>query len=359
MRARLEKLCDVLSDPALCFEVPVFQRPYTWNTEKCRALVEDAIKAASEGREHFAGTLLYISAAPNRTFGGNDSRTVYIVDGQQRLVTLSILITELARLSEEALLDSCQMSASTLRACYLKTPKGDDKLVVGEKDTSSYLTLLNGGCFKVAEDKRFFENAAYFRELLNDAETDIALLWRGMRAINCIVVELDDGENVQDIFESLNSKGVQLSLADLVRNHLLAPFSRSEQRRIYLELWEPVEDLFGDDPASLRLSNAIMGWLTIRYRRIRSTGTQKAFLAFKGYFETEFTGTVDDLIGELYSFCNVWAENYRYHAVKAYKSSVNWASLGAKTLVSGRELKPASKEALEFYRAHFGVETRY
>ena len=151
-----------------------------------------------------------------------------------------------------------------------------------------------------------------------------------------------------------------LTTADLVRNHLLIAMSHREQRRLYEEYWEPIQGSFGDDPGSIRLNNAIRGWLAVRCRTARSHSDRDAFSVFKVYCEEEYTGTTEELLYELRGFAQVWAENFRYHAVKKYKT-YDWASIGPKTLVSDRkiELSPEDQKLYEFYRKHYGVNPQW
>ena len=109
--------------------------------------------------------------------------------------------------------------------------------------------------------------------------------------------------------------------------------------------------MFVPDPGSLRLDNAIQGWLSVRFPRIRAKGAAEVYSVFKQYVEDEFEGTTESLLAELRNFSLVWAENYRYHAVKKYRSSFDWATNGAKTLVSHLATKQAANpEAAEKIR---------
>ena len=161
------------------------------------------------------------------------------------------------------------------------------------------------------------------------------------------------------MFESFNSKGVPLVTADLVRNFLLIAESHAEQKRLFEKYWEPITGVFGDDPGSLKLNNAILGWLAVRLKQVRRFGSDQAFSIFKTFCEDEYTGTVEALLEELYAFCLVWAEHYRYHAVKKYKTA-DWAKLGHKTRVSDRpRMKLDNPESYEYYTKHFGVDPQW
>lgn len=364
MKAKLEKMLDLLGSQVLRFKIPLFQRSYTWSEEQCEELWRDIKRSAKTRQDHFSGSVLYLpqpaSEAGSDITDNGQVRIVNVVDGQQRLCTLTLIMLAFARQLEQTHTALIGFDAAQLKESYLVHANGDRQLVLNEQDDPALATLLES---PTAVDKLpdcpLTRNYALFRRLVCEPGFDAEELWYGLRQLVCIAIELDDDDGEQDVFESLNSKGVHLTTADLCRNYLLSGLSQSEQANIYRDWWEPIEDLFGDDPGSLRLNNAILGWLTIRYRRVRAKGDRQAYAVFKRFMQEEYTGTLTALLGELYSFCNVWAENYRYHAVKAYKSAANWATLGAKTLVSDRELKPASKEALQYYAEHFGVNTSW
>ena len=206
---------------------------------------------------------------------------------------------------------------------------------------------------------RVVENLANFEEKMRADGFDAMELLSGLQSLVVIGAELDDRAQAPTVFESFNSKGVPLVTADLVRNFLLLAESHDEQARLHAKYWAPICGVFGDDPGSLKLNNAILGWLAVRLKAVRKFGDAQAFSIFKSYCEDEYEGSVDDLLEEMYAFCMVWAENYRYHAVKKYKTA-DWASLGHKTRVSGRPKMPMDNpESAEYYKKHFGVDPQW
>ena len=93
------------------------------------------------------------------------------------------------------------------------------------------------------------------------------------------------------------------------------------------------------------------------HRSIRIFDSQHSI--FKSFCEDEYDGSVDDLLDELYAFCMVWAEHYRYHAVKKYKTA-DWATLGHKTRVSNRKRAPMDNpDSAAYYKKHFGVDPQW
>ena len=353
MNVQQEKLLDFLAEGAGQLRIPVFQRPYSWGVDQCGELWRDVCRAGKGSLQHFAGPLICMPAE-----GG----ARYIVDGQQRLITVSLLIMALAEHIEASGGVDGVPGASALRSILLMPPgegAAQPRLTLSAADDAAYSALVLSEPPARDGSARVLDNLGFFRSALSSGEASAEQLWRGLRGLYVLLVELDPADEPQGVFESLNSKGVQLTTADLCRNYLLSALPSREQERLYGEYWEPIEDLFGDDPGSLRLNNAILGWLTVRFRRIRAKGDRQAFGVFKRYMQEEYRGSLEELLGELYSFCSVWAENYRYHAVKAYKSAANWATLGAKTLVSDRPLKPVSDQVKRFYAQYFGINVKW
>ena len=341
-------LLDFIGWPDTRFVVPRFQRTYSWNTYQCDELWRDVFRAQRSGRAHFVGTLIYHETEPG---------VFHIVDGQQRLTTLSLILIALAnrmRTTGEAFFG---IDADYIEQHHLLA-NGAPKLVPSQADRKAYDAVM-GKDEPPSPPSRFAENLAGFEQKMSEEGFDALKLWQGLSALTVIVARLDSSEQAPAVFESFNSKGVPLVTADLVRNHLLLAESRREQKRLYDAYWNSIQSVFGDDPGSLKLNNAILGWLAVRFSEVRKFNDAQAFSIFKGFCEDEYDGTVDDLLEELYAFCMVWAENYRYHSVKKYKTA-DWATIGRKTRVSGRPLVPPDNpESIEYYKRHFGVDPQW
>ena len=352
MKIEEVSLLDFLGQDGVRFEIPRYQRAYSWQAEQCEELWRDLMRAARASRSHFAGALIYVDGRES------GAANLSVVDGQQRLTTVSLILLALAhhlRARGESLFG---MDEGSIVQTYLKS--GDSvKLVLSQADRTVFERLVEGGAHADAAKTRAQENLELFEAKMEEEGFDPVCLLKGLNALTVISIALDERERAPEVFESLNSKGVPLVTADLVRNYLLLAESHAEQARLYERYWEPIQGLFGDDPGSIRLNNAILGWLAVRFRQVRKFGGDQAFSIFKSFCEDEYDGTVDELLDELYAFCMVWAENYRYHAVKKYKSA-DWARLGRKTRVSGRPLAELDHpESREYYQKHFGVDPQW
>lgn len=348
MRSEQIGLLDFLGTPDALFDIPLFQRTYTWGAAQCTELWRDALRAACDGREHFIGIVLYDQLPDGRKT---------IVDGQQRLTTLMLLLSALAEYLDAHGLTLERLTGEDLRQTFLRQGAGP-KLILSKIDRQAFDAALAG--LPSPPDTRFPAqmNRASFLKAMEQEGFDLEMLWKGLRSLTIVAAQLTEGDDEQAIFESFNAKGVPLVTADLVRNHLLLAEDARTQRYLYENYWELIQGRFGDDPGSLKLNNAIRAWVTIRCRSIRAKDDSGVFFAFKCFCEDEYEGTKEDLLAELLSFAVVWAENYRYHAVKKFRS-LDWNSIGRKTLVSGRKKAPVERGSYEYYTKHFGVDPKY
>lgn len=324
MRVEQKHMLEILSAPQTTYAIPKYQRKYSWREKQCRELWLDLMRAARSNTDHFAGMFLYNEDVD--ASGDSSQRRVSVVDGQQRITTVNLLVRALAEHQKTCGTLEDVPSAAELEERYVQSFSPDEV------------------------NRNTIANLAFFRSQMDEESFDARALWEGLGHLMIIAVQLDPSEEPQPIFESLNSKGARLTIADMIRNYLLAAETHGEQTRLYDEYWTPIEGSFYPDPGSLRLDSMIKAWLTIRVRRARARTADDAYNAFKLYIEDDWTGGMEPILSELRSFAVIWAENYRYHAVKKFKS-MKWAQNGAQTLTSGYKLvEPTNKEYAERVR---------
>ncbi|WP_172137081.1 DUF262 domain-containing protein [Adlercreutzia sp. ZJ473] len=382
MKTSNDALLDLLGREHVQFVVPTYQRLYSWKHRQCEELWLDVHRAAKSNLTHFVGTLLYEQDAQD---AGGITRLA-VVDGQQRLTTLTLMLAAFARYLDAHADAGAGVDAASIERRFLKTtPAGSAagaadakdaagpadladatpadadsatsipagalagiasqaKLLLSRTDRDTLLAVAMREELPKSPSENVMANLAFFEGKMAEEGFDPAAFWRGVNLLFVVGAQVDRSDNAQLIFESLNSKGLPLTTADLVRNYLLLAETHAEQTRLYDEYWSPIEGMFAPDPGSLRLDNAIQGWLSLRFRKVRAKGTGEVYSVFKRYVEDEFEGTTESLLAELRNFSLVWAENYRYHAVKKFRSSFNWAINGAPTLVADRKLKKTDHE---------------
>ena len=234
------------------FIIPVFQRDFSWTVEQCRQLWRDVWRASDGGAagEHFIGSIVYIEAdQPGAGF-----QRWLLIDGQQRLTTLTLLLIALRDHIQESDWFGGENDPTTEKIddYYLKNrlEKGDRhyKLVLRRKDNETLQALVDrndpsepGEHEKCSE--LLIEAYDYFRSELKGC--DPGDVYRGITSLNIVDVTLKQGvDNPQLVFESMNSTGVDLRQSDLVRNFLLMELDESDQKRLYNDYWHRIESYF-------------------------------------------------------------------------------------------------------------------
>lgn len=230
--------------------IPVFQRDYAWTAEQCKKLFEDIVLAFKKDRLHFCGSFVY---APLTTKNHIDS--FIIIDGQQRFTTLYILI--------KALADSATEEADrTALEKYLYNEDRFNRYGIDEKsklklkpvktDNDQLQLLMSGKKDQMnkGKDGIIYHNYTLFRELIaeflaEDPDNSVMMIHDGIDSLICADIRLDREDDAQEIFERINSTGIKLSLADLIRNYVL--MTDDDQERLYEEYWLVTQELLSKD----------------------------------------------------------------------------------------------------------------
>ncbi|MEU7611677.1 DUF262 domain-containing protein [Micromonospora sp. NPDC049204] len=246
MVAAHETTLRELLEGAKQYRVPLYQRTYSWTDSQLRRLWDDIRKLAEERVEnqnltHFIGSLVL---APSPTLGPAVSEFL-VVDGQQRLTTLSILLCAIRdhRATHEGPDHRDRINQEYLINKYKPTHRL--KLVPTQADRTAYEACLEatpqaGGSDQVGAAYRFF---AAQLVAVDDPDDPLDIeriedaVISGMALVSVVA---QSGDNVYRIFESLNNTGLKLTQADLLRNYL---FMRLPNRgeAVYDSLWFPLQ----------------------------------------------------------------------------------------------------------------------
>lgn len=242
--ASLQKLMN----SALQFIVPIYQRTYSWTLKQCSQLWKDVISITlnKDDKTHFIGSVVYIDLG---TPLGRPQQLL-LIDGQQRLTTLSLLLYALARQIEANGLND-RLNPNKIKNYFLlnNDEVNDDKykLILTEQDKSTFISILNGTENTLIEPSiRILENFHHFEKIISEGGESIETIYEGINRLMLVPVALDKTyDNPQLIFESMNSTGKDLSQADLIRNYILMGLPQDEQNRLYTAYWRPMEQSFG------------------------------------------------------------------------------------------------------------------
>lgn len=229
------------------FRIPIYQRSYDWQREHCRQLYDDIVKIGRtpEKTDHFIGAITTVGKS---TMANVDVKPFQVIDGQQRITTVMLLL--------RALRDSLDDSAKIVTAgkidqllCNINEDKNGGsyhKLVLTEDDDLTFRDILKDG--KSEESNSVSTNFRYFvRWISEDPNPDV--LWTGIKKLTIVQILIDEKDDAQAIFESMNSTGLSLSDTDMIQNYLLMSDSIEWQKKIYQDYWRPMERRFGAEHA--------------------------------------------------------------------------------------------------------------
>ena len=270
------------------FQVPIFQRQYSWKKENCKQLWDDVLRVGEDEDipSHFLGSIVSMQNGINRP---SSVTQLVLIDGQQRLTTLSLLLSTLGRAIEAQNVDIC-VDQSQLEKNYLFNDgwKGElrYKQLLTRPDKETLIQLLEEG--RASDNSSLLvTNYRFFANQLKRA--DLQAVYNGIQKLEIVDISLKyNYDNPQLIFESLNSKGVKLSPADLMRNYVLMRQERKFQDRLYETYWYPMQQRFGKEYTK-RFHHFIRDYLTLKLRG-RSIDAA-VFLVVNGLFREPIYGS--------------------------------------------------------------------
>ena len=267
MKANEVKLLKFLQGPKQ-FLIPIFQRRYSWEKRHCDQLWKDIMRVGKDknAHAHFLGSVVYME---HGLYSVSTIPQLLVIDGQQRLTTLSLLLSALGRAIEARGIE-IGITQRRLENYYLFNADEDDqyryKQLLTRRDNDTLIQLLENKELPADASPRLLENYGFFEEKLQSENLEV--VYGGIQKLMIVDISLNrDYDNPQLIFESLNSTGLDLSQADLIRNYVLMGQERNIQNRLYEDYWVPMEDYFGDEYTK-RFDRFIRDYLTLKTRRI-------------------------------------------------------------------------------------------
>lgn len=298
MKASEKKIKDLFSEAKTFFAIPVYQRDYNWQEKHCKQLFEDILNVGKDIdiTSHFIGSIVYI----HEGVYGIGEKEFYVIDGQQRMITITLLHIALYHRLKE----SKEEYADEIYELYLvnKFSKRDIKLKLLPPEEN--LNILNKILEKNWEeledyqDRNIVKNYKFFKEIIsNYSNEEIEYLLAGLDKIIYVDIALEkDKDDPQKIFESLNSTGLDLSQGDLIRNYILMDLEREKQNLVYKNLWLPIENnckiSLGNEIKNY-VSDFIRDYLTLKNGKIPSK--PKVFEEFKEFYDKNNDEQLEDI----------------------------------------------------------------
>ena len=285
------------------FIIPIYQRTYSWSEVQCTQLWDDILHAGTDEsiKAHFIGSVVYIEESLSQV---TDPSSLLVIDGQQRIATVSLIIEALARhLGESEPIEG--FSAEKLRSYYLlnQPEKGQKryKLLLTQADKRTLVAIVDQKKLPKAYSHRIHGNYEFFERKIGELGDDVVPLCIGLAKLMLVDIALDrNHDNPQLIFESMNSTGLALSQADLIRNFVLMDLESDRQERLYNDYWRPMELAFGQETYSKEFDAFMRHYLTLRTGEIPKIS--RVYEAFKLYAQSEIHPSLESLLAELYEF---------------------------------------------------------
>lgn len=292
------------------FVIPIYQRTYSWTERECWQLWEDILRTGRNDNisAHFVGSIVYIEQG---LYQVTSQSPLLVIDGQQRLTTVTLLLTALARALEKSGDHGFEpidgFSARKLRNYYLvNTEESGDRhyrLILSQTDKDSLIALVTGANQPKEHSLRINQNFELFESWIASCQNDLDSLCKGLAKLVVVDVALSrDQDNPQLIFESMNSTGRELTQADLIRNYILMGLEPKLQTSLYKQYWRPMEVDFGQAAYGTHFDGFMRHYLTVKTGEIPNVS--EVYEAFKIYTRTESAAQagVEALVADIRTF---------------------------------------------------------
>ncbi|EJC31208.1 hypothetical protein HPHPP13B_0771 [Helicobacter pylori Hp P-13b] len=288
------------------FVIPIYQRVYSWEKEQCEQLWDDIIKIGGNDKMngHFIGSILYVRN------GITHSDPLLIIDGQQRLTTITLLCIALRNHSSDEVKILEKFSCKEIENRYLinSNKNGDKKfrLILSKSDKDTLLSLIDKNKRKPSEPSvKIVENFKLFEKWISENTDKLETIFKGLEKLMIVYIALDkEKDDPQLIFESMNSKGIELTQTDLIRNYIIMETETEEkQKDFYNGYWRAMEEDFKQNKTLF--DRFVRHYLTIKTGEIPNI--KKVYGAFKDYQQKEGI-EIEDLLKDLQKYCGYFCQ---------------------------------------------------
>lgn len=298
------------------YYVPIYQRKYSWKKDNCIKLVEDIFKVAKDSNRpcHFIGSVIYL--AKQDAMHASAVKEYLVIDGQQRLTTISIVLLALgdytrAKITDDTEYSKAATSLEKLARRYLinEDEAGDTyyKVRLNEEDFYAWKKLLDNR--KKPDDikhSKIFENYAIIYKALTDSGFEPQIIYDGIKKLRLVDICLIPEDNAQLVFETVNSTGLPLSTADKIRNFLLMTVDPAKQTQLYLDYWHPMEKALGmESDESSKFESFFNYYMTVVLQRQLVGDYYDVFKNY--YFEHKYNKT-EEIVKQIWQYSKYYVE---------------------------------------------------
>ncbi|MCD8295664.1 MAG: DUF4357 domain-containing protein [Clostridia bacterium] len=275
-------ILGVISSEESNLKLPVYQRRYTWEKENCKVLFKDIVFASIKNREHFLGSVVRVD------FNLHSKVRVYlIIDGQQRITSVCLLLKALMdhdtcddRLKDE--IRESLYNKANKKTGYIPNSDNRIRLILTSKDDEQYKLLMDNNLSSMS-DSLIRSNYLTFKDWIDKAVSKGLTcedIYRGIEKLQVACITIVDGsdDSPQEVFESLNTTGVELAFADKAKNYL---FMGDFNQDIDYKHWDEIES-----NTAKNLDDFILDYLRFSTGTRINSGT--AYSEFKGLLKFGF-----------------------------------------------------------------------
>lgn len=289
------------------FLIPVYQRYYSWDIEQCKRLWNDIVEMQKKNKQgHFVGSIVNIAEKAMTT----GVQKYMIIDGQQRMTTLTLLLIALRDYAvshaEDTTINSRRIDNMLLKNEY---ESGDEryKLLLTETDRDILVKLVEDKPIPEDTNSRLLANHKFFCDQIATKDLAPAEIYESIGKLQIVNITLDrDVDDAQAIFESLNSTGKELSESDLIRNYVLMGLKPDEQTYVYEHLWRPMELMFEYEKQDSVMDKFFRDYLTMKQTRIPKI--DRVYEEFKLYHLNCEFASIRELCQDLLTYSRYYTD---------------------------------------------------
>lgn len=307
MKADAIKLLDFIGkSQEKQFVIPIYQRVYSWEKEHCKQLWDDIIKIGGNDKAngHFIGSIVFVHDGIYTT----NYNELLIIDGQQRLTTITLLFIALRNHSSD------EVKRKEIESYLINSNKDGDKkfrLILSESDRDTLLSLIDENRRKPNEpSSKIMENFKLFEKWISENTDKLETIFKGLEKLMIVWIALEKGkDDPQLIFESMNSKGIELTQTDLIRNYIVMETEVEKQEDFYNQYWRAMEEDFKQSKKQSKkedlFNKFVRHYLTIKIGK--TPNEKRVYEAFKDYQQKEGI-EIEDLLKDLQKYCGYFCQ---------------------------------------------------
>jgi len=299
MNGNAQKLIKYLDGASKRFIIPVYQRNYDWKMEHCKQLYDDLVKIIRQNRKsHFFGSIVSVQSE------SGTMEEFLIIDGQQRLTTISLLLLAIYHLLSSGKMVSRdhQLTDKILKKYLIDEYEPEEKRIKLKpiKNDQKAFGILFDQDEEYIPDSNLTINYRYFYDRIQHGELDIDELFDAICKLEIINISLNHEDNPQLIFESLNSTGLSLSEGDKIRNYILMGLPNDQQTKFYEKYWNRIESYTDYD-----VSSFVRDYLSIKQQS--TPNMNSVYPTFKKYVEDAEVADIEPLLKDLLEYAKRYA----------------------------------------------------